>query len=156
MDKRKDQIAAVSGFVEAFNKGDMTAAVSFFAEDAKNFGRTVGREGLRRVLLDIQKTFPDIRLDISDTIVDGDWVVERGTFTGTHGGVGELPVNGGMLVGVAPTNKRFSVSHIHMFLFAGGKIVDHFANRDDIGMMQQLGLLPAPAGRPDLQPAQQK
>jgi predicted ester cyclase len=38
---------------------------------------------------------------------------------------------------------RFEVQHIHMYQLRNGKIVEHFANRDDLGMMQQLGLLPA-------------
>jgi steroid delta-isomerase-like uncharacterized protein len=133
----------VQRFVDAFNRGDMDAAAECFAEDACNHGRPVGREGVRRVLKDIQATFPDIRLDMVHMLADGDWIVERGTFSGAHGGVGKLPVNGGLLVGVPPTNKTFRVQHIHMYRIGNGKIVDHYANRDDVGMMQQLGLLPA-------------
>jgi predicted ester cyclase len=129
-------------FVDALNNGDMDAAAECFAEEACNFGRPVGRQGVRRVLKDIQATFPDIKLDMLDVLVDRDWVVERGTFSGTHGGMGRLPVNGGLLVGVPPTNRQFRVQHIHMFRISDGKIADHYANRDDIGMMQQLGLLP--------------
>jgi predicted ester cyclase len=50
-------------------------------------------------------------------------------------------VNGDMLVGVPPTGRR-EVQHIHMLQVCDGKIVEHFANRDDLGMMQQLGLIP--------------
>jgi predicted ester cyclase len=53
-------------------------------------------------------------------------------------------VNGGMLVGVPPTGRHFEVQHIHLMQVRGGKIVEHFANRDDLGMMKQLGLLPTP------------
>lgn len=49
-----------------------------------------------------------------------------------------------MLVQVPPTGRHFEVQHIHMLQLRAGKIVEHFANRDDLGMMQQLGLLPAP------------
>ena len=47
-----------------------------------------------------------------------------------------------------PTERRFEVQHIHMMQVRGGEVVEHFATRDDLGMMQQLGLLPAslPAG----------
>jgi predicted ester cyclase len=47
-----------------------------------------------------------------------------------------------MLVGVPPTGKRFEVSHIHWYTLRDGKIVEHYANRDDLGMMRQLELLP--------------
>ena len=66
-------------------------------------------------------------------------------FSGTHRGVGWIPVNGGMLVGSEPTGRHFEVQHIHMQQVRAGKISEHFANRDDLGMMQQLGLLPAPS-----------
>ena len=49
---------------------------------------------------DIQQTFPDVKLETIDVVAEGDWVVERGYFSGTHRGVGKLPVNGGLLAGV--------------------------------------------------------
>jgi predicted ester cyclase len=67
--------------------------------------------------------------------------VVRCQVSGTHRGIGRLPMNGGMLVGVEPTGKRFEVAHIHWYKLKNGKIVDHFATRDDVGMMAQLGLL---------------
>jgi predicted ester cyclase len=67
-------------------------------------------------------------------------------FSGTHQGIGRLPVNGGMLVGVPPAGRHFEVQqHLHMLQVRRGKIVEHFANRDDLGMMQQLGLIARPA-----------
>jgi predicted ester cyclase len=96
------------------------------------------------VLKDIQATFPDVRFAPLEFVADGEWVVVRGMFSGTHRGVGWLPVNGGPLVGAEPTGRHFEVQHIHMAQFRGGKIVEHFANRDDLGMMQQLGLLSKP------------
>jgi predicted ester cyclase len=47
----------------------------------------------------------------------------------------------GMPVGAAPTGKSFEVSHIHWQTLQGGQIVEHYANRDDLGMLRQLGLL---------------
>ena len=81
-------------------------------------------------------------------VAEGDSVVVRCTVSGTHRGVGKRSVNGGMLVAVEPTQKRFEVQHIHWYQLHNGKIVEHRANRDDVGMMRQLGLLP-PAKPPD-------
>jgi steroid delta-isomerase-like uncharacterized protein len=132
---------------EAFNRGDMDAAAEHFAEDCRNHGRQVGRAGVRAVLKDIQTTFPDVRQTVLNSVAEGEWVVVRCSFAGTHRGVGRIPVNGGMLVGVPPTGRHFEVQHIHMYRLKDGKIVDHYANRDDLGMMQQLGLIPAqPSG----------
>jgi predicted ester cyclase len=80
-------------------------------------------------------------------VAEGDSVVVRSKVSGTHLGVGKLAVNGGMLVGVAPTGKRFVVENIHWYRLRDSAIVEHYAARDDIGMMRQLGLLPA-AGLP--------
>ena len=131
---------------ERLNAGDWQTALLDYAEDTRNFGRPVGRDGLRATFEDIYTTFPDWKMEIVDLVAEGDWVVVRCTVSGTHKGVGKRPINGGMLVGVAPTGKRFEVQHIHWYTVRGGKIVDHRATRDDIGMNRQLGLLPPAPG----------
>jgi len=132
--------------IESHNRGDIQSALLYWAEDTKNFGRPLGREGLRQVLDDIYTTFPDFHIEIEEMAAEGDSVIVRCKVSGTHRVTGKLPVNGGMLVGVAPTQKHFEVLHIHWFKLHDGKIVDHYAARDDIDMMRQLGLLPpAPA-----------
>ena len=108
----------------------------------KNFNEPVGREGIRTRIEDIVATFPDYRKEIVDLIARGDTVVVRCRVSGTHRGVGKLALNGGMLVGVPPTGKHFEVQHIHWYRLRDGKIVEHTAARDDLGMMRQLGLLP--------------
>ena len=137
-------------FNEAFNRGDLDAAASCFAEDCRNHGRQVGRAGVRKVLAEIKTNFPDARLTTLNSVVEDEWVVVRCTYSGTHRGTSNFPVDGGMLVGVPPTGRSFEVQHIHMFGVVGGRIAEHFANRDDVGMMRQLGLIPAspvPSGR---------
>lgn len=124
------------------NSGDYEKAAQFFAEDTRNHGVPVGRKGVLRVLTDIFTTFPDFHSEIFDLMAMEDKVVIRTITTGTHKGVGKVPVDGGLLVGVPPTNKRFKVPAIHWWTLKDGLIVEHRANRDDLGMMQQLGLLP--------------
>lgn len=138
----RQNLEAVRLMTEKMNRGEWRAAADFFAENARNHGEKVGREGVRAVLEDIFTTFPDWRMEILESVASGDLVSVRYQVSGTHRGVGKIPVNGGMLVGVPATGKRFAVEHIHIFKFADGKIVDHYATRDDLGMMQQLGLLP--------------
>jgi predicted ester cyclase len=132
----------VEEFVTAFNRGDADGAIRPFAENCLNHGRVAGPEGLRAVLNDIWTRFPDVKLTPLTWVVEGEWVVFRGTYAGTHRGTGRLPVDGGMLIGVTPTQRSFAVQHIHMFRVRGGAIVEHWANRDDVGMMRDLGLLP--------------
>ncbi len=47
-------------------------------------------------------------------------------------------------MGIAPTGKRFSVEHIHIFRITDGKLSEHWAVRDDLGMTRQLGVVPSP------------
>ena len=121
------------------NSGDYSASV---AKDANNFGRPVGPKGILAIMTDIYTTFPDWRMEIEELAAVGDVVITRVTVTGTHKGVGKRHINGGLLVGVPPTGKSFKVEHIHWCRFKDGLIVDHYAVRDDLSMMQQLGLLP--------------
>ena len=125
------------------NSGDVAAAAQFFAVDTRNHGVPVGRVGVLHVLTDIYATFPDWRMEIEDLAAIDDDVVVRMIVTGTHKGVGKIPVNGGLLVGVPPTQKSFKVQHIHWYTLKDNLIVEHRACRDDVGMMQELGLLPA-------------
>jgi predicted ester cyclase len=129
-------------FNDAFNRGDLDAAANCFAETCQNHGRQVGRAGVRKVLGEIKINFPDAKLTTLNSVAEGEWVVVRCTYSGTHRGTSQFPVDGGMLVGVQPTGRSFQVQHMHMFRVVHGKIADHFANRDDVGMMRQLGLLP--------------
>ncbi|HKV05797.1 MAG TPA: ester cyclase [Candidatus Acidoferrales bacterium] len=129
-------------FHRALNDGDLDAAVNCFSEGCQNHGRRVGRAGLLMVLREIKTVFPDVRLTVLNSVAEGEWVVVRCTYRGTHRGMGRLPVDGGLLVGVQPTEHSFEVQHIHMYRILDGKIAEHYANRDDVGMARQLGVLP--------------
>lgn len=144
-------VQIVKAWAQALERGDRIGAEQFLSEDTRNFGRTVGREGYRRVWDDIYTTFPDWKMEIVDLVATGDSVILRAQVSATHRGVGRLPINGGLLVGVQPTGRHFEVQHIHWFKLRDGRITDHYATRDDIGMMQQLGLLPD-VSRPDVKP----
>jgi predicted ester cyclase len=95
-------------FHEAFNRGDLDAAASYFAEDCQNHGRKVGRAGVRMVLGEIKTNFPDARLTAVNSVAEGEWVVVRCTYSGTHRGSSRVPVDGGMLVGAHRTRFRGS------------------------------------------------
>ncbi len=64
-------------FHEAFNRGDLDAAASCFAEDCRNHGRQVGREGVRKVLGEIRTNFPDARLTILNSVAESEWKTHR-------------------------------------------------------------------------------
>lgn len=134
-------------YEEGLNRRDAAAAAAFYAVDAKNHGRTVGREGMRKVFESLFAVLPDFHYRIEEATAEGDRVVCKVTMSGTHLGQPTLPVVfGGMLQGVAPTGKRVQVLQFHSFLIRGGQIAEHAAVRDDLGMLLQLGLLQRPEG----------
>ena len=76
-------------------------------------------------------------MQLEDVVAEADKVWFRGTRSGTHQGKGPLP-------GLAPTGKFAAVQHIHIFRITNGKIVEHWAVRDDLSFLQQVGLFPGP------------
>lgn len=71
-------------YAEGINRHDAAAAAAFYAEDAKNHGRTVGRAGMQRVFEALFSTFPDFLYRIEEATCEGDRVVCKVTMTGTH------------------------------------------------------------------------
>ena len=131
---------------EGINRRDAAAAAAFYATDAKNHGRTVGREGMRKVFEALFATFPDFHYRIEEATAEDDRVVCKVTMTGTHLAQPTLPeIFNGMLRGVTPTGKRISVLNYHSFRIKDGLISEHAAVRDDLGMVLQLGLVKRPS-----------
>ena len=93
-----------------------------------------GLEGLKRFISMYLTAFPDIHFTIEDLISEGDKVVVRYTATGTHQGE---------LMGIAPTGKHATVTGISINRFENGKVVESWSNFDALGMLQQLGQIPA-------------
>jgi len=96
-----------------------------------------GPEGLKGLITMHRNAFPDISMTIDDQIAEGDKVVSRWTAVGTH--TGEM-------MGIPPTGKKATVTGISIDRIADGKIVEEWENFDELGMMQQLGLIPMPEG----------
>jgi predicted ester cyclase len=92
--------------------------------------------GARRIWEWILSVFPDHRFEVEDVVADGRTVAVRGTMTGTHEGE---------FMGIAPTGRRVAAQQSHWFRVVDGMIVEHWAVRDDLGMLQQLGVIPGPA-----------
>jgi predicted ester cyclase len=140
-DLERKNLEVIRRAIEAKNRHDLKEYLSYLAEESKNFDRPTSREAIQRAAEEIFTMFPDYKDEIIEMMAKDGSVVMRCKTSGTHRGVGKLPLWGGILVGVAPTQKHFEVQHIHWYKLRDGKIIEHTANRDDIGMMQQLGLL---------------
>ena len=131
--------------IDGANRHDADAFAAPFAVNATNHGRPVGREGLRRVGQNLWAAFPDIHFEIETSVVQGDIAMCEMTMTGTHLGSPEMRVLGGFLVGVRPTGRAVKQHQMHLFRIVAGEITEHRAVRDDLGLMEQLGLMEANA-----------
>jgi len=119
-----------------FNQHDPVAAVGLVADDVIDHsgfpGQTPGLEGMQQRWAALFAAFPDIEVVIDDLLADGDFVVQRATGRATH--------KGGFF-GVAPTGRRVEFKEINISRFEGGKTVEHWAQRNDLGVMMQLGAM---------------
>jgi predicted ester cyclase len=124
-----------------FNRGDVTAVDELVSEDFTNFERRErGPEVWRRIALMWRTAFPDLHITVDEEIVHEDVVVHRVTARATH--LGELRHSG--LGVLAPTGRPVEWEHIHIFHLAGGQIISHWGMRNDVRMLQQIGVITAP------------
>lgn len=140
-----ERTTLIQQLLEAYNRQDGAAAIACYHSDATNHGRPVGRAGLARVFANLYAVFPDFRFESTLLLLDGEWVTSQMTMRGTHRGMPDLTVFGGLLNGVPPTGKVVSVQNIHLYTVVDGLIADYHAVGDGLGMLQQIGLLPAPS-----------
>ena len=85
------------------------------------------------------KGLADPEFTIEDLVAEGDRVAVRLTSAATQ--VGDF-------MGMPGSGKRYSIEEIHVFRLRDGKVVEHWHQFDQMGMMQQLGAMPAPTSRP--------
>ena len=98
-------------------------------------GLPPGPEGSKMFVTAYRNAFPDVHFTIDEQVAEGDKVVTRWTAHGTHKGD---------LAGMPPTGKAATVTGITINRIAGGKIVESWGIFDQFGMLQQLGVIPAP------------
>lgn len=123
---------------ECFNRGNLAIADELLAADyvdhAAPPGLAAGVEGFKQLVALYRTAFPDLHVTIEDQIAEGDRLATRFTTRGTHQGE---------LMGIAPTGKVVTVSGIAIERMVGSKIVEHWLVSDQLGMLQQLGVIPA-------------
>lgn len=97
-----------------------------------------GLEYAKQMHLMTKSVFPDVYVETNDLLAEGDYVVERWTQTMTHSGapffVGNIPASG----------KSMRTNGISIYRIANGKIVEHWADMDFLGVLIQTGAVPAP------------
>ena len=130
---------------EAFNKalstGNSAALDEFLAANFVDHnpapGQGPGLDGVKQVFGMFRAAFPDLHFTVEDEIAEGDKVVSRITSHGTHKGDFQ---------GIPATGKHVTQTGIEILRISGGKVVERWGEFDNLGLMQQLGVVPPPPG----------
>ena len=142
MSTEENKAAVRRAIEEGWNQGnvavfDELSAPNWVYHDPGNPDvRTL--EDYKRFATEVLSAFPDGHFTIEDLVAEGDQVVFRGTFRGTNTGDIVTPMP------IPATGKQVSMTGISIIRFAGGKAVEVWTQGDNLGLFQQLGLIPAP------------
>jgi steroid delta-isomerase-like uncharacterized protein len=125
---------------EVFSRGNISLVDELLAPDFVEHeelppGIPPGREAVKQFSTLFRSAFPDLKITIDDIIAEGDKVVVRGIWSGTHKGE---------FMGIPRTDKSVSFGVIDIVRIVGGKVVEHWGQMDTLRMMQQLGVIATP------------
>jgi steroid delta-isomerase-like uncharacterized protein len=131
--------ALVNEFIQAlFTDGDLDAADRYLAPEFVNHdpfpGFAPDREGFRTIGQVFRQAFPDWHSRVEAMIAEQDLVTERFTARGTHKGE---------IMGAAPTGHEVALAGINIWHVRDGRIVERWGRTDDLGLLRQLGIVPA-------------
>ena len=137
-------------FEEIFNRRHHAVADELVAQDYLEHaiapfgqaepGRVNGPMAMRQTAQWLLAQFPDLHMTIEAIVAEGDTVAVRILSQGTN-----LGALNGML---PPTGKRFAARQSHWFRIADGKLAEHWATREDLPAMLQLGVVQPPSRPP--------
>ena len=134
-----DNVETLRRCYELINAGDIDGFGDLLADDFVEHEASPGleptKDGVKAFFHMYRAAFPDLRMDPVDVLPSGDKVVARVTATGT---------NSGEFMGMPATGKRVEVQLIDIMRFGDdGRVSEHWGVFDALGMMQQLGVVPA-------------
>jgi steroid delta-isomerase-like uncharacterized protein len=114
---------------------DELLAPDYIGHDPSQPEPTRGIAGAKEFIQQYISAFPDARVTIDQQLAEGDYVTSKWMGRGTHKGE---------LMGIAATNKQVTVTGITISRIANGKVAEEWTNWDTLGMLQQIGAVPAP------------
>jgi predicted ester cyclase len=128
---------------DTFNAHDIDGFTSVLADDVVYRAPGVsgrGKTACAEFFAGWFGAFPDAHVEVHALHVTGDAAVEEGTFTGTHNGVLRSPAGE-----IPPTGRPVTIYYLQVLRFRDGKHVSFNLMFDRLLMLEQLGLIPAPA-----------
>lgn len=137
MTTEQNKAVVLNYIEEVWNRHDLDAIDGLVSPDYVNHAASTAEYqhgGARHIWEWLLSVFPDHHYVVEDAAADGQAVAVRGTCSGTHEGE---------LMGFAPTGKQFAAQQSHRFRVQEGELTERWAVRDELCMMQQLGILPA-------------
>jgi steroid delta-isomerase-like uncharacterized protein len=132
--------SVMNRFVEFINTGNEDLAREVISPAAVFHAPTHpeplrGPDGYMDVISTMRSAFPDVRWTLEETVTEGDTVAARFTMRGTHDGE---------FFGIPASGKKISVQAMNFYYLADGRIIGERGQPDLLGVMQQIGALPAP------------
>ncbi len=123
-------------YAEVMGKGNMTEADALLSPEYVEHlpVPTPGREGLKQLVMMVLSAFPDIHPTVEDAVAEGDRVAVRIVARGTHQHA---------FMGIPPSGKAVEWREMHIYRVVGDKIVEHWGEIDQLGLLQQIGALPS-------------
>jgi predicted ester cyclase len=146
-----DPVSVVVRSIHAMADGDRVAFEPLYSAGAVDHenqvqppsSRVAGADGFHATALWLRAAFADLHYDIHHALSDGDLVAVNSTMNGRHTAPWAVfTPDGGVDSVFPPTGRTFAVTQSHWFRLREGRIVEHWANRDDLGMARQLGWVP--------------
>jgi predicted ester cyclase len=144
-------VAVVVRSIHAMAEGERDPFETFYdpeARDRENVvqppsSRVPGPDGFWSTAQWLRAAFADLRYDIHHAVAQDDLVAVSSTMNGTHTAPWAVYTPDGDIDTVfPPTGRSFSATQSHWFRLERGRICEHWANRDDLGMAKQLGWVP--------------
>jgi len=123
-------------YAEVMGKGNMAEADELLSTNYVEHlpVPTPGREGLKQLVMMVLSAFPDIHPTVEDAVAEGDRVAVRIVARGTHQNA---------FMGIPPSGKAVEWREMHIYRVVGGKIVEHWGEIDQLGLLQQIGAIPS-------------
>lgn len=124
--------------VDRWNSGDLDGYLDFYDEEVLLHGYSpepMDKPAVRAFYEGIFAAFPGAQLTVHETIIDGERLSGRFTLTGRHDGV---------FLGVPATGTDITLSGITILHFRGGRCVRRWSSADMLGVLVQIGAVPAP------------
>lgn len=119
-----------------FDVIDKHIAPGYIGHDASEPDAIRGPGGLREFVQKYLTAFPDGQIIVDDQILEGDKVATRWTGRGTQSGE---------IAGIAPTGKQVTITGLTISRLEGDMVIEEWTNWDTLGLLIQLGAIPAPA-----------